>query len=314
MDVATESYAFARGSDYASTVAASEKVAWTVDGIFGDRTFDASKPMIPASWVGTEDLEFLSSDEQRTLNHIRAFSYPHLFGNYEEFIPISLCEIAQENWHDDRTRLRALSRFGEEEMKHQQLFLRAESVMEESCGFSFNRYFDQGKERVMAFTKAVLEFPLLPRFLLLTAFEWGSQIHYVESVPHKKGDRSDSLYVDMLKCHWVEENQHTKTDMLEIARMAAPLGSEQLEEAFDQMQALAGVVDETFVGQVEEELKTFQAVARRTLSAGELETLRDRLLTTMRLIWVDVSLTHPNFKRLALELTEKGAAKLGITD
>jgi hypothetical protein len=32
--------------------------------------------------VGTEDLDFLSTDEQRTLNRFRAFSYPHLFGNW----------------------------------------------------------------------------------------------------------------------------------------------------------------------------------------------------------------------------------------
>jgi hypothetical protein len=82
----------------------------------------------------------------------------------------------------------------------------------------------------------------------------------------------------MLKCHWVEENQHTKTDVLEIARMAALLSPEELEAAYDQMQSLAGLVDETFVGQVEEELNTFQAVVTRTLSAGELDTLRDRLL------------------------------------
>jgi hypothetical protein len=116
--------------------------------VFGDRRFDASKAMIPASWVGTEDLEFLGADDQLTLNHVRAFSYPHLFGNYAEFIPISLGEIAQQSWHDDRSRLRALARFGEEEMKHQQLFLRAEAVMEESCGYSFGRYFDPGKQRV----------------------------------------------------------------------------------------------------------------------------------------------------------------------
>ena len=33
----SESYAFVRGADYASTVTTSEKVAWTVDEIFGDR-------------------------------------------------------------------------------------------------------------------------------------------------------------------------------------------------------------------------------------------------------------------------------------
>jgi hypothetical protein len=311
--MADETYAFVRAANYREIVAASESVAWTVDEIFGDRRFDASKPMIPGSWVGTEDLDFLTADDQRTLNHIRAFSYPHLFGNYEEFIPISLNEISKQSWHDDRMRLRALARFGEEEMKHQQLFLRAEAVMEASCGYTFGRYFDPEKEKVTAFTNAVLQYPLLPRFLLLTAFEWGSQRHYVESVRDSEGDRSDPLYVDMLKYHWIEENQHTKTDVLEIARMAENMSPEELTETFDQLQGVAALVDETIVGQVEEDLRTFQTVTGRQLSKPEAATLRDRLLGTMRVIWIDVGLTHPSFKQLALELSEKGAAELGIT-
>jgi hypothetical protein len=307
-----EHYAFVRGADYAETVTASERVSWTVDGIFSDRRFDASKPIVPSSWVGTEDLDWLDPEEQRTLNHVRAFSYPHLFGNYEEFIPISLNEIAQESWHDDRSRLRALVRFGEEEMKHQQLFLRAEAVMEASCGYTFGRYFDPEKERVTAFTNAVLEYPLLPRFLLLTAFEWGSQRHYIDTVRDRKGDRSDPLYVNILKYHWIEENQHVKTDVLEIARMATGMSADELTRSFDQVQAIAGLVDETFIGQVEEELGTFERVTHRKLSESEATTLRERLLGTMREIWVDVGLTHPSFRKLALELSEEGAAKLGI--
>ena len=82
-----ERYEFSRGMDYAEIVAASERVAWTVDEIFRDRRFDASRPIVPASWVGTRDLGFLSDDEQRVLNRCRAFSYAHLLGNFEEFAP-----------------------------------------------------------------------------------------------------------------------------------------------------------------------------------------------------------------------------------
>src|SRR5262245_10465868 len=75
-----EGYEFAKGLDHAWIVAASERVAWTVDEIFGNRRFDASRPIVPASWVGTQDLGFLDEREQRTLNHCRAFSYAHLLG------------------------------------------------------------------------------------------------------------------------------------------------------------------------------------------------------------------------------------------
>jgi hypothetical protein len=310
--VTHSTYEFVRSANYADTVAASEQVAWTVDEVFGDRQFDSSKPIIPASWVGTSALDFLNDADQLSLNHIRAFSYPHLFGNYEEFIPISLYEIAQLSWHEDRMRLRALARFGEEEMKHQQLFLRAEAVMEASCGIPFGRYFDPEKKRVTKFTNAVLEYPLLPRFLLLTAFEWGSQRHYVESVREREGDRSDPLYVDMLKYHWIEENQHVKTDVLEISRLAAGMTSSELTEAFDQVRGIAALVDETLVGQVEYEIATLERVRGAEFSEGEREALRGALYRSMNAIWVEVGLSHPRFVELALELSREGSAKLGI--
>lgn len=112
---ATE-YSFTRGIDYASIVAASERVAWTVDGVFAGRRFDASGDIVPASWVGTAALDFLDANEQRILNHCRAFSYVHLLRNFEEFLPPHLTGAAQESWHDDRSHLRALFHFDDEEM------------------------------------------------------------------------------------------------------------------------------------------------------------------------------------------------------
>jgi hypothetical protein len=53
----------------------------------------------------------------------RAFSYALLNGNWKEFILLRLLGIVQQNWHDDHAHLRALWRFGEEEMKHQLLLV-----------------------------------------------------------------------------------------------------------------------------------------------------------------------------------------------
>ena len=169
-------------------------------------------------------------------------------------------------------------------MKHQQLFLRAEAILEASCGYSFGRYFDPNKDRVTAFTKAVLAYPLLPRFLLLAAFEWGSQRHYVESVRDHPGEGSDPLYVDILQYHWLEENQHTKTDVLEIAQLARAMRPNELSQAFDHIQGLGGVVDATFVGQVDQELATFQRVTGRSLAALEATALRAALYQSMHTI------------------------------
>jgi hypothetical protein len=309
--MAVTDYAFCRGLEHPSIVAVSERVAWTVDAVFADRRFDATKRIVPDSWLGTGHLAFLSDREQRTLNHIRAFSYAHLLGNYEEFIPLQMAEVAGRDWHDDRARLRALLRFGEEEMKHQQLFKRTEDVLRASCGHEFGRYFDPQKVRLTAFVNAVLAYPLLPRFLLLTAFEWGTQRHYVESV-QTNGAASDPLYVDVLKNHWIEESQHVKLDVLEVARLADGMSPAEISDAFDGVLGLGGLIGETFVGQVDQELATFEAVTARVLPEAEATALRETLNQSLQAIVAGISLTHPNFKQLALELSKEGAAKLGI--
>ncbi len=305
-------YAFTQGLDYTSIVAASEKVAWSVDEIFRDRRFDASKPMVPASWVRTQALEFLTDQDQLTLNHCRAFSYAHLTGNYEEFIPLHLTGMIQQDWHADRAHLRALLRFGDEEMKHQQLFRRTEMALEASCGHPFGRYFDDDKVRVTELTNAVLAYPPLPRFLLLLAFEFGTRRHYVESIQEHTETSGDPLYVDVLKAHWLEEAQHVKSDMLEVAQLAREMNPEELSVAFDQVTGIGGLVDATFVSQVDQEIETLQQVTGRTLAAAEVTTLRDTLYESLRAIIADVSLTDPSFAKVALELSKEGAAKLGI--
>ena len=305
-------YAFTQGLDYDSIVAASEKVAWSVDAIFRGRRFDASKPIVPASWVGTQALEFLTDQDQLTLNHCRAFSYAHLNGNYEEFIPLHLTGIIQQDWHDDRAHLRALLRFGDEEMKHQQLFRRTETVLEASCGHPFGRYFDDDKVQVTEFTNAVLTYPPLPRFLLLLAFEFGTRRHYVESVRDHTEERGDPLYVDVLQAHWLEEAQHVKSDMLEVAQLARELSPAEISVAFDGILGLGGLVDATFVGQVDQEIATLQQVTGRTLSAVQMTTLRDTLHQSLSAIIAGVALTDPSFAKVALELSKEGAAKLGI--
>jgi hypothetical protein len=305
-------YAFTHGLDYDSIVAASEKVAWSVDAIFRDRRFDASKPIVPASWVGTQALAFLTDQDQLTLNHCRAFSYAHLNGNYEEFIPLHLTGIIQQDWHDDRAHLRALLRFGEEEMKHQQLFRRTETILEASCGHSFGRYFDDHKVRVTELTRAVLDYPPLPRFLLLLAFEFGTRRHYVESIQEQTEGSGDPLYVEVLKAHWLEENQHVKSDMLEIAQLAGSLSPEELSVAFDQVKGLGALVDATFVGQVDQEIDTLQQATGCTLAEAEVTMLRDTLYHSLSSIIAGVALTDPSFAKVALELSPEGAAKLGI--
>jgi hypothetical protein len=310
--MASRSYTFTRGLDHTSIMAASARVDWTVDGIFRDRGFDTSKSIVPAAWVGTHALAFLDAQEQLTLNHCRAFSYVHLLGNFEEFIPLHLDGMVQHRGHTDHAESRALTRFGAEEVKHQELFRRAETVLEQSCGHPFGRYFDREKTRVTELTAAILAHPLLPRFLTLLALEWGTQRHYVESIRDRTDQRSDPLYVDILRAHWVEEAQHTKWDTLAIAQLAGESSAEELSTAFDHIPAIGGLIDATFAGQVDKEIETFHQLTGRRHSHAQLTALRETLHRSMSAIIVGVALSHPSFTKIARELSNDGAAKLGI--
>jgi hypothetical protein len=94
--------------------------------------------------------------------------------------------------------------------------------------------------------------------------------------------------------------------------LANGLGRDELSEAFDGIKGLAALVDKTFVGQVEQELATFQNVTGRNLNEAQTMALTEVLDQSMRAIWADVAMTHPNFRRVALELSKESAVKLGI--
>ena len=308
----TRNYTFTTGLDYAAITATAARVDWTVDGVFRGRSFDASEPLVPGSWTGTWPLGFLDEYEQLVLNHCRAFSYVHVLGNFEDFLAPHLDHTSAHLGNDEPARSRALARFGEEEMKHQQLFRRAETVLEQSCGLPFGRYFDADGRRVGALNNAILEHPLLARFLLVLAFEWGTQRHYVESTRDQTGALSDALYVDVLRAHWAEEAQHTKWDTLAIADLARESSPEELSAAFDQLLELGRLVNVTFAGQAREEIGTLERVAGRGFSESERATLQHTLQESLGAIFCGVGISHPSYAKVARELSAEGAAKLGI--
>jgi hypothetical protein len=306
-----DTQAFTTGLDHAAIMAAAARVEWTVDGVFRERVFDASRPLVPATWVGTGALSFLDAHQQLVLNHCRAFSYVHLLGNYEDFIVVHLDGMVAHRPHE-AVQARAMAHFGADERKHQQLFLRAEAVLERSCGHAFGRYFDAEGRHVAALTAAILRFPLLSRFLVLLALEWGTQRHYVESVRDAAGERSDPLYVDVLRAHWAEEAQHTKWDTLAIADLARESDAEDLRGAFDDVPRIGGVIDATFAGQARAEIDTLERVTARRLPDPERATLQRALHDSLAAIVTGVALSHPRFAKVARELSAEGAASIGI--
>jgi len=91
-----------------------------------------------------------------------------------------------------------------------------------------------------------------------------------------------------------------------------PIHPRHLCAAFEEVQGLAALADEVFVGQVEQEIETFQKLAGRTLLDAEAKALYEVLYRSTGEIWVDVGMTHPSFTKMGRQLSKDGAAKLGI--
>jgi hypothetical protein len=88
------------------------------------------------------------------------------------------------------------------------------------------------------------------------------------------------------------------------------MSQEELDVAFDHVLALGGLVDAAFAGQAAAEIDTLQWITERTFSKAQATTLHDRLHHSLGGIFAGIS--HPRFATVALALSAKGAAKLGI--
>jgi hypothetical protein len=90
------------------------------------------------------------------------------------------------------------------------------------------------------------------------------------------------------------------------------MSQDELDAAFDHVLALGALVDAAFEGQAAAEIDTLKRVTGRTFSQAGARTLHDTLHRSLSGIFAGIGLSHPRFTTVALALSAKGAAKLGI--
>src|SRR5690349_11741207 len=106
-------------------LATSERVDWRLSDVLEeDAALDFSRPFLPQSMTGVQDLPFLSGDAKLTLGHVRACGYLATFGLVEEMILPFVLDHARREELDALEPARALLRFASEEAKHIELFRR----------------------------------------------------------------------------------------------------------------------------------------------------------------------------------------------
>src|SRR5882672_10072025 len=125
---------------YAKCIEVSKRIRWDIDrDVIRGRKFDFTKNFLPKGLSKIEQLPFLSAQERRMLSQIQGRTYANIFGLVERYIGAKILEISREHWLGDQTALEALVRFTDEELKHQELFRRIESMIAEGmpAGYTF---------------------------------------------------------------------------------------------------------------------------------------------------------------------------------
>ena len=242
---------------YARCVEISKRIRWDIDqDVIRGRKFDFEQKFLPDALSKVDQIEFLSSDQQRLLSQIQGRTYANIFGLVERFISAKILEVSRDHWLGDQVALESLIRFTDEELKHQELFRRIEKLCAEGMpeGYSFKP--DPNEVAAVVLSKSTWS------VLGLTChIELFTQAHYKQSI--EQDSNVSELYKDVFLYHWREESQHAIMDELEWRREDARMSADERDQAVDDLIALVVAVDGILQAQSAADAEYFGQIAGR---------------------------------------------------
>jgi hypothetical protein len=290
--------------DYASCVKGSEKVSWKLDDVLPpDAKLDFSRPFLPAALAARGEMPFLSAAEHRTLNQITGHAYLNLFAFVEEYILATMIQHSHAEVFGDHQAIRALSRFVDEEVKHQQLFYR---YME-----AFKRDFAHPADvltSASAVAGVVLSKSPIAVMVLTYHIEIMTQAHYTECVKDDAG--IDPLFAKLLRFHWLEESQHARIDALELDKLLSDASPAQIETGWKDYLDLCSAIDGLLLQQAELDAKALAGAAARTFDEAENAAIVKAQHAGYRYTFLVYGMQNPSFIAVMTAMSADGAARV----
>jgi hypothetical protein len=294
---------------YARAIAASKKARWAIDtDVIRGRRFESSQKFLPDGLSFVQKLAFLTDAERRFASQIQGRTYGNMFGLVERFVNAKVLEISQRHWLGDQVALEALVRFSDEELKHQELFRRVESLAGEvlPAGYHFALDPDQ-------VASVVLGKPSWSVLALICLIELFSQEHYKQSIA--ADEQLSDLFKDIFKFHFMEESQHAVLDELEWRAEDARLDPAQRDRAVTGLIELVGAVDGLLQVQAAADSRYFVEQAGRGFTAAERSAIEDTFLAAYRYQYIlsgVKSTRFPELLRGLLDETQFGRIVLAL--
>src|SRR5688500_18087694 len=243
---------------------------------------------MPAAMFLADALPFLDANERLKLNQIFGNSYRYLFYFVEAYIIDMAMHHAQAELYGDDDNLRAMLRFAEEEVKHQQMFLR------------FGEMFDRGfgtpcdlVESPQAVAQVILSKSPLAVTLVTLHLEIITQAHYVDCMRDR--DDLEPLFQSLFKYHWLEEAQHAKIDALETVKLRTGASPEVVQQAIDDYFAIAGAFAGLLGNPAKLDVGNLERAIGRTLSEVERAAVEDGQRRSYNRAFLGAGVTNPMF-------------------
>jgi hypothetical protein len=279
----------AQSGRYARCIEVSKRIRWEIErDVFQGRDFDYRHKFLPDGLSKVGEFKFLTEEEQRVLSQVQGRTYANIFGLVERFINAKVLEISRDHWLGDQTALEALIRFSDEELKHQEMFRRIETMIGASMPEGY--VFTADPNAVAA---AVLSKSTWAVLGLTCHIELFTQAHYKHTI--EPDAELSELYKDVFLFHWREESQHAILDELEWRRENERLSDEERDRAVDDLIDLVVAVDGILQVQSEADANYFCMIAGRVFDASERERLRKGLLRAYRWQYILSGVQEPRF-------------------
>ncbi len=263
-------------SRYAKCIEVSKRVRWDIDrDVIRGRSFDTTKPFMPEGLSQLDRVKFLTPAERLFMSQVQGRTYSSMFGMIERYIGVKVMEVSRDYWFGDQVALEALVRFTDEELKHQELFRRLETMMAKvmPAGYALLPQPNDVAGAVLSKrTWAVLA--------LTCCIELFTQAHYRSSIEAR--DDLCPLWKDVFLFHWKEESQHAILDELEWRRENEKISDAERDAAVDDLIALVGAVDGIVQMQAGADVEYFAMNNPRKLTEGQLAQLQAATLAAYR--------------------------------
>ncbi len=243
---------------YEDCVSRSELVQWRLDDVMPPTaTLDFSRPFLPSSMVSVAEAVMPDEDGRRVLNQICGNAYLNLFQFVEEYILAVMLSHAQAELFGNPNAQRALSRMVDEELKHQLLFKRFRQAFDNGCGIDCGVL-----ENAAEVAHVIMSHSPMAVMLITLHIEWMTQAHYTESV--RDDHRIDPFFKKLLHHHWLEESQHARIDLLELAKLAGAASQNARERAVHEYFQILDAFDGLLLEQAKLDVGSIAALNHQT--------------------------------------------------